>query len=71
MAQATVTTVQADLDDALESIASAKGILEDAYSPEATREDLAKAIGDALDELSDYESDEDDEDDLDDDGPED
>ena len=65
MAQATTTSVQADLDDAIDSIATVKGILDDAYSPEATREDLAKAIGDALDELSDYDSDEDDSDDDD------
>ncbi|MGH9663198.1 MAG: hypothetical protein ACRD9L_02095 [Bryobacteraceae bacterium] len=70
MAQAT-TSVQADLDEALDSIASVKGILEDAYAPEATREDLAKAIGDALDELSDYESDEEEGDDEDDDAGED
>jgi hypothetical protein len=40
--------------------------LEDAYTPQATREDLAEAIGKALEVLEDYET-EDEEEDADDD----
>ena len=57
-----------DLQDQLDTIAD---ILSDAYDPESTREDLAAAIGDALDTINgedeedteeDSESDPDDED---------
>jgi hypothetical protein len=50
-----------DLQDCIDT---ATQILEDAYVPEATREDLAAAVGDALDALAgdyDYEDEEDDE----------
>ena len=41
-------------------IDQATDILTDAYTPEASREDLAQAVGDALDALSgDYDEDED------------
>jgi hypothetical protein len=39
---------KADLADMIDQVT---GILEDAYSPESSREDLASAIGDALDIL--------------------
>jgi len=42
------------------------GILEDAYSPESSREDLASAIGDALDALEGNDDDEDEDTDDDD-----
>ena len=64
MAQS-ATSVQEELDSVLDDIAQAKAILDDAYQPEATREDLAKAIGDALEVLEDYESESDDESDYD------
>ncbi len=64
MAQAS-TAIQDELDDVLDDLAQAKAILDDAYQPEATREDLAKAIGDALEVLEDYESESADESDYD------
>lgn len=54
---------KADLQDRIDE---AVGILDDAYEPEASREDLATAIGDALDVLRG--EDEEDEDEDDDDG---
>jgi hypothetical protein len=59
---ATVTT-KADLQDQLDQIAD---ILDDAYAPERTREDLAAAVGDAFD-IARGESADDSEDDSDDD----
>ena len=41
---------KADLEDQLDTI---NDILSDAYDPESTREDLAAAIGEALDALND------------------
>jgi hypothetical protein len=55
---------KADLQDCVDQ---ATQILTDAYTPEASREDLAAAVGDALDALSgDYDDGTDD--DTDDDG---
>jgi hypothetical protein len=50
------TQLQADYDEALEDIASVKSTLEAAYTPEATRADLATAVGEALSTLEDYEA---------------
>lgn len=50
------TQLQADYDEALEDIASVKSSLEGAYTPEATRADLASAVGEALSTLEDYET---------------
>jgi hypothetical protein len=55
-------SVSDQLDEALEDIATVKSCLEDAYTPEASREDLATAIGSALDTLEDYESEDEEED---------
>jgi len=55
MAQ-TQTSVQEDLDSCMDDIAEAKELLLEAYAPEADRETLATAIGQALDVLEDYES---------------
>ena len=60
------TPTKTDLQD---QIAGAIGILEDAYAPESSREDLAEAIGEALDTLR-GDSDEEDEEDADEDDDE-
>lgn len=65
MAQSS-TAVQDELDSVLDDVAQVKEILDEAYQPEATREDLAKAVGNALDLLEDYETDVDDQSDYDD-----
>ena len=57
-----------ELDQAQDDIGEVKDILQEAYTPESSREDLAEAIGKALATLEDYESDEDE--DQDDDGGE-
>ena len=55
------TSLQDQIDDAID-------ILDDAYAPETTREDLAEAVGHALDILrGEDEEPEEEEDDLDDD----
>jgi len=58
---------KAELEDCIDN---ATQILTDAYIPEATREDLAAAIGDALDALAgeDVEGEDEDDDSTDDDG---
>lgn len=56
--------IQDQLDIVLDDVSEAKGTLESAYTPEATHEDLAVAIG-VLDIRADYESSEGDEDDDD------
>jgi len=56
-----------ELEQAQDDIGEVKDILQDAYTPESSREDLAEAIGKALAALEDYESDDDDDDQ--DDGP--
>lgn len=48
---ATVKELQAQIDEHQEQIDEAIAILEDAYTPEASREDLAEAAGNALDVL--------------------
>lgn len=67
MANGNATTTKADLQDQIDS---AIGVLDDAYQPEVTREDLAEAVGNALEILrgEDEDEDHDDADDLDDDG---
>ncbi len=44
--------VQADLDELQDSVGDAVALLEDAYTPEATRADLVDAVSQALDLLS-------------------
>jgi hypothetical protein len=44
-----------DLQDAYDDIATVKGLLQDAYTPESSREELAEAVGSALNALEDYE----------------
>lgn len=46
---------KADLQDAIDQACS---VLEDAYTPEASREELAEAIGEALDVLQGEDEDE-------------
>ncbi len=53
--------------DLQERIVSAIDLLDDAYAPETTREDLAQAVGQALDILKGEDDDEDDNDSEDDD----
>jgi hypothetical protein len=67
VANGNATTTKADLQDQIDS---AIGVLDDAYQPEVTREDLAEAVGNALEILrgEDEDEDHDDADDLDDDG---
>ena len=45
---ATTTSAALTKDDLQDCIDQATQILEDAYTPEASREDLAMAVGDAL-----------------------
>ena len=52
------SSVQSELDEALGDIGEVKRTLEEAYRPEATREDLAEAVGEALSALADYDADE-------------
>jgi hypothetical protein len=52
---------KADLEDAVDEATS---ILEDAYTPEASREELAAAVGKALDVLSGEDEDEDEDEDA-------
>ena len=53
-------TSKADLQDQIDR---AVDVLDDAYAPESTREDLAEAVGSALDILRGVEEDDEDEDD--------
>ena len=52
--------LQAELDEALEDISRVREILSDAFTPQATRTQLANAVSEALGELEEYD-DEDDE----------
>ena len=52
VSMATVKELNQEIGDLEETINEATAILEDAYTPEASREDLAEAIGNALDILS-------------------
>lgn len=58
MPNTTTKELQSQVDDLKEALGQIHEILSDAYTPEATREKLAKAIGEAL-ELIDVEEDED------------
>jgi hypothetical protein len=55
----TTSKTQQELNEAMTDIARVKEILDEAYTPESSREVLAAAIGEALDVLADYETDED------------
>ena len=57
---------KADLQDAIDAI---QGTLENVYQPETSREEMAGAIGDVLDQLADLggEEEDEDEDDVDED----
>jgi hypothetical protein len=60
MPEATISSLQSELDDVLDDVSSVQDILAECYQPESTREDLAQAVGRALDLLEDYgEADED------------
>jgi hypothetical protein len=69
MANGNGTTTKADLQDTIDQAIS---ILDDAYTPEVSREDLAEAVGSALETLRGEDEDDDDadngDDDLDDSG---
>jgi len=56
------TVTKTDLQDVIDE---AVGILDDAYEPESTREELAEAVGRALDVLKGGDEDEDEEEDGD------
>jgi hypothetical protein len=58
---ATVKELQQEIGDLEEIIDEVTAILEDVYTPEASREDLAEAIGNTLDVLSGEEEEEEDE----------
>jgi hypothetical protein len=57
--------LQATIDEQSETIDQVRDLLEDAYQPESSREDLATAIGQALDVLSGEDEDEEEDDDQD------
>jgi len=54
--------LQDQLDDQADTISQACGILEDAYTPEATRADLVAAVSQAIDVLAGEDGDGDDQD---------
>lgn len=58
------TPSKADLQDRIDQ---ATDVLDDAYTPESSREDLAEAVGNALDILRGEDADDDSDDDSDDD----
>jgi hypothetical protein len=51
--------LQATIDELEDTIEQACGVLEAVYQPESSREDLAEAVGQALDLLTGEEEDED------------
>ncbi len=57
--------LQGQVDDLQETIDQASDILEDAYTPEASRADLVSAVSDALDLLSGAEEEEEEDEDQD------
>lgn len=59
----TMPSLQSQVDDLQETLDSVQSILEGAYTPEASREQLAAAIGQALDEIEPDEEEDEDEDD--------
>lgn len=59
--KATMAKRKTQLEEAHDDIGEVKEILQEAYTPESSREDLAEAIGKALATLEDYKSDEDEE----------
>jgi hypothetical protein len=58
-----MATLQEQVDDMENVLSEAQSVLEDAYQPEATREQLAEAVGAALDIISGEDLDEEDTDD--------
>jgi hypothetical protein len=58
-----MATLKEQLEDLENVMSEAQSVLEEAYRPEATREELAEAVGAALDIISGEDSDESDEDD--------
>jgi hypothetical protein len=56
----TMAQRKTELQQAQDDIGDVKDILQEAYTPESSREDLAEAIGKALATLEDYESGDDD-----------
>jgi hypothetical protein len=63
-----MATLKDQLEDLENVMSEAQSVLEEAYRPEATREELAEAVGAALDIIAGDDSDEDDEEDEEDDG---
>jgi hypothetical protein len=57
--------LQSDYDQALEDISSVLTTLTEAYTVSATREELADAMGEAIETLSDYSEEQEDDDDED------
>ncbi len=55
---ARTSKAQQELDQALDDIGRVKEILQEAYTPEASREAMASALGEALETLADYEDEE-------------
>lgn len=56
----TMAQRKTELQQAQEDIAEVKGILEEAYTVESSREDLAEAVGKALGVLEDYDTEDED-----------
>ena len=54
-----MASLKDQVDDLQSSIDEARQILEDAYTPEATRADLVNAVSQAIDALSDEDEDDD------------
>jgi hypothetical protein len=61
------TTLKTQVDDLEGTIDDARQILEDAYTPEATRTELVNAVSQAIDLLSGEEDEDEDEDEVEDD----
>jgi hypothetical protein len=59
----TLQELQAQIDDQQETINQAQAILEDAYTPEASRADLVSAVSEAIDVLAGEEEEEEEEED--------
>jgi hypothetical protein len=56
--RSTMATLKQQVEDLENVLSEAQSVLEDAYQPEATREELAEAVGAALDIISGEDSDE-------------
>jgi hypothetical protein len=64
----TLKELQDEIDDLQETIDQAREILEDAYTPEATRTDLVSAVSQAIDLLAGEEEEEEEEEEEDEQG---